>query len=88
MTSCTGTPDLLSLLKQPEEGGHGANVKRVRGDGHDVVKDASHLPVQNCKHNKQPFKSVIAKNQYVTNIPLAPAAQMCSYFCLVVNLDI
>lgn len=52
MTSCTGTPDLLSLLKQPEEGGHGANVKRVRGDGHDMVKDASHLPVQNCKHNK------------------------------------
>lgn len=50
---------LFSLLKHPEEGGHGTNVKGVRSDGHDVVQDASQLSVQNCKHNTEhnkPFK--------------------------------
>lgn len=49
--SCCGAPDLLSLFKHPEEGGHGTNVKGVCGDGHDVVQDASHLSVQNYEHN-------------------------------------
>lgn len=44
--------DLLSLLKHPEEGRHGADVQRVRGDDHDVVQDPSQLSVQNCKHNR------------------------------------
>ena len=82
MTSCTGTPDLLSLLKHPEEGGHGANVKCVCGDGHDVVKDASHLPIQNCEHNTQPFKSVMTKTQNVTHILLVPAALLFKWASL------
>ncbi len=64
MRSCSSAPDLLSLLKHPEEGRHGSDVKGVRGDGHDVVQDASHLSVENCAHthttqntNIQPFKA-------------------------------
>lgn len=62
MTCCRGSraPDLLSLLEHPEEGGHGADVEGVRGDGHDVVQDAGQLSVQNCGHNTesiQPFKA-------------------------------
>lgn len=45
--------DLLSLLEQPEEGGHGTDVKGVRSDGHDVVQDAGQLSVQNCKTKTQ-----------------------------------
>lgn len=37
----------LSLLKHPEEGCHGSDVKGVRGDGHDMVQDASQLSIQN-----------------------------------------
>lgn len=58
MATCSGAPCLLSLLKHPEEGGHGTDVKGVCGDGHDVVQDASHLSVQNYKYNTeliQPF---------------------------------
>lgn len=60
VTSCSGTPNLLSLLKHPEEGGHGTDVEGVCGDGHDVVQDASHLSIQNYKHSTehiQPFKA-------------------------------
>lgn len=35
-----GGPDLLSLLKHPEERSHGTNVEGVRGDGHGVIQDA------------------------------------------------
>lgn len=44
--------NLLSLLEQPEEGCHGTDVKSMSGDGHDVIQDASHLSIQNYKHNK------------------------------------
>ena len=42
----SSNPDLLPLLKQPEEGGHRTNVQSVSGDGHDVVQDACQLPEQ------------------------------------------
>lgn len=42
-----GASHLLSFLKHPEERSHGANVEGVCGDGHDVVQDASHLPIKN-----------------------------------------
>lgn len=42
-----GSSHLLSFLKHPEERSHGANVEGVCGDGHDVVQDASHLPIKN-----------------------------------------
>lgn len=35
-----GGPDLLSLLKHPEERSHGPDVEGVRRDGHDVIQDA------------------------------------------------
>lgn len=63
METCSCAPYLLSLLKHPEEGGHGTDVKGVRGDGHDVVQDASHLSIQNYKYNTeriQPFTAEIS----------------------------
>lgn len=35
-----GVPDLLSLLKHPEEWSHGTDVQGVRRDGHDVIQNA------------------------------------------------
>lgn len=34
---------LLPLLKHPEEGGHGPDVQRMRGHGHDVVEQPGYL---------------------------------------------
>ncbi len=51
--SCSGAPDLLSLLKHPEEGGHRTKVKSMCGDSHDVVHDASQLSIQNYKQNPE-----------------------------------
>lgn len=48
----SSAPDLLSLLEHPEEGGHSTNVKCVRSDSHDVVQDASHLPIQHYKQRE------------------------------------
>lgn len=42
-------PDLLSLLKHPEERCHGADVEGVRGDGHDVIQNAGQLSIQDWK---------------------------------------
>lgn len=44
MSRC-GASHLLSFLKHPEERSHGADVEGMCGDGHDVVQDASHLPI-------------------------------------------
>lgn len=38
--SARSGPDLLSLLKHPEERSHGTDVEGVRRDGHDVIQDA------------------------------------------------
>lgn len=44
---CAVASHFLSLLKHPEEGCHGSDVKGVRGDSHDMVQDASQLSIQN-----------------------------------------
>lgn len=40
---------LLSFLKHPEEGCHGADVKGMGGDAHDVVQDTGHFSIQHCR---------------------------------------
>lgn len=55
--------DLLSLLKHPEEGGHGTEVEGVRGDAHDVVQDASQLSEQNCKQSTEHTHTTVQSDE-------------------------